>query len=305
MMNPFATLLERNRPAPRGMLGASRSRIEMWVADRPVLVIAPFLLFLIIVTSSVTAQDYTDDPAIVTSSGPIVDAFDFMIWNHHKFTTNPGGSGVGDGNADGVVDGADLAIWNSSKWSGTGCITDAQYETAFALPVHGVAVANVPLGGPGPVGSPSFTVTPTGAGDDLSIAVPSGFALRALTVYSPTAASTIGADFTTGLHFPPIPPYTVDNMYFHSREQWVFLQGGYAGSGLLATFPTGGLANVSVFWQVEDATGSVLTGTTGGSWSCVPEPASAKALIGWLAYLLFRRRASCAPDGPRLAAAHA
>lgn len=46
----------------------------------------------------------------------VVDGSDFGIWNSSKFTNAPGWC-AGDFNADGAVDGSDFGIWNASKFT--------------------------------------------------------------------------------------------------------------------------------------------------------------------------------------------
>lgn len=236
-------------------------------------------LCLTLGSPSASAQDFTNDPAIDSSSGNVVDLFDLFIWQHYKFTSQTGGSAVGDGNNDGVVDGADFLIWNASKFTGVeGCIDDSEYQQALSAAPHNMPVSVVGL--PGNPGTPSFNIV-SGTTDDIFITVPSGATLLGLTVYgSGSAATNFGPDFAPGPHgtFPNI--YSIDHAFLQMRDQFfVTTQVGSPPTfvnSLVGQYPAGALANASVFWQIETPTG-VQTGTSGGSW-CVPEPASLSML---------------------------
>ena len=210
-----------------------------------------------------------------------------MIWNHHKFTVNGSGNNVGDGNSDGVVDGSDFLIWNAAKFTGQGsfCIDDGTYEASF-IANHGVPVANVPLNGfGGPPGTPVFSVA-SGVTDDLSVTIPAGYTLEALTVYSSNPALSYGPLYTSGGYVP-----------VQLREEWTFgFSGPGGGTGLVASFAPGDLfsttgdpSTVSVFWQVSDVNRNVTTGTTGHLW-CVPEPSGGFLMMGCLGMLLTKLR---------------
>ena len=162
------------------------------------------------------AQEYSNDPGITSSTSFVIDAFDYLVWNHHKFTVVGGGPDMGDGNSDGVVDAADFAIWNAAKYTGMGpmCIDDRMYFNELTLPTHAIPVNISPLGGPAPPGGPTFSVT-SGITDQLSISLPTGSDLNVLTVFSDTPAVSLGPNFnysgtTTGGYIP-----------LNRRQEWI------------------------------------------------------------------------------------
>lgn len=186
------------------------------------------------------------------------DAIDFIYWNSYRGATSGANLPMGDFDNDGDTDGDDLALWETYKGQ--------RHDPAFNIPQAKTSPADLPGAGT----APSFAYD--AASGELTLTT-NGTAVSAWAVPAPAALGVNSAPAAGNWW----QGRTAD------KEQWADRAlGGFSGSVVIATLPTGLSENdfgEAVFGYANGG-GGVVSVMVNGALSPYEQWADSFALIG-------------------------